>query len=83
MVVYINIELGCSIGIDEINGVGFVGFLVEFVRNECGFFIVVYVVILDYYLLYVSELLLLDFFNFNDNECVIVYLLFLDVLIVN
>lgn len=49
MVVYINIELGCSIGIDEINGVGFVGFLVEFVRNECGFFIVVYVVILDYY----------------------------------
>lgn len=83
MVVYINIELGCSIGRDEINDVGFVGFLVEIVRNECGFFIVVYVVILNFYKLYIYKVLLLDIFYFNDIEYVIVYLLFYDVLRVN
>lgn len=40
-------EFGCSIGVELLDEVGFIGFLVELNKNdfEYGFFIVVYVVV--------------------------------------
>lgn len=73
-----NIELGCSIGIDEINGAGSAGFLAESARNECGFLTAAHVAISDHYQLYVSKSLLSDPSNHNDNERVIVHPSFLD-----
>lgn len=57
LVLYGNfLEFGCSIGIVEVYFIGLVGFLVEF-NNECGFLIVLYVVVWNYEILYKVEII--------------------------
>lgn len=53
-------ELGCSIGLVEVEFIGFVGFLVEF-NNEFGFLIVLYVVVWNYKYFYNEEIMFLYF----------------------
>lgn len=70
-------EFGCSIGMYLKNGLGFVGFLYELIKYGFGFFIVLYVVIVNCYELYVDNSFLLNYF-FGKEIYLIVYLLWLD-----
>lgn len=73
-----NIELGCSIGRDEINDAGSAGFLAESARNECGFLTAAHVAISNPYKLYTYNVLLSDSSYPNDTEHVIVHPSFYD-----